>query len=374
MKNWFCLFIVFVILFGLSRCANAVQVRNYTWNEQKQDHKQYQQLQKAAARYQKLKNKTEWSEILLPKRSVLKLNDSSGVIRSIKNRLEILGDLRRASPSDVYTAKLEDAVKSFQFRHGLEDDGLIGPAFIKALNVPLETRINQLLINMERIRLDSIPRFGKRIVANIPEYRLYVYEDNNEVLSMDIVVGKNTNPTIAFEDTLKNVVFSPYWNIPASIVKDEILPEINKNSGYLKSHNMEIIGNLDGLPVIRQKPGPENSMGKVKFIFPNEHSIYFHDTPAKSLFDRKNRAFSHGCIRLSQPFALAKFLLKDQPKWPDDAIRAAMDSGSEKWLTLVQPVPVFIIYYTAWVDQSGDVHFRDDIYGHDKEHLGFDTL
>ena len=372
MKNWFSLFIAFIVLSGFQEYrVNAAQVRNYTWNEQEPDHKQYQQLQKAVERYQKLKNRTEWPEILLPQQLVLKLNDTSGAIRAIKNRLEILGDLRRASPSDVYTAKLEDAVKSFQFRHGLEDDGLIGPSFIKTLNVPLETRINQLLINMERIRLDSIPSSGKRIVANIPEYRLHVYEDNNKVLSMDIVVGKTTNPTIAFEDTLENIVFSPYWNVPASIVKNEILPQINKNSEYLENHNMEITGNLDGLPVIRQKPGPENSLGRVKFLFPNEHSIYFHDTPAKNLFDRKNRAFSHGCIRLSQPFELAKYLLKDQPEWPEIAITAAMDSEIETWVTLVQPVAVFIIYYTAWIDQSGNVHFRDDIYGHDKEHQNF---
>ena len=288
MKNWFCLFIVFMIFSGPTGYGlYAAQAEIYSRNEQEPDNKQYQQLQKAAARYQKIKNRTDWPEILLPQQSVIKLNDTSEVIRAIKDRLELLGDIRRAGSSDVYTEKLEEAVKLFQFRHGLEDDGLIGSAFIKALNVPLESRINQLLINMERIRLDSIPSSGKRIVANIPEYRLHVYENNNELLSMDIVVGKTTNPTIAFADTLENVVFSPYWNVPASIVKNEILQQINKNSGYLKKHNMEITGNLDGLPVIRQKPGPENSLGSVKFLFPNEHSIYFHDTPAKSLFERK---------------------------------------------------------------------------------------
>lgn len=188
---------------------------------------------------------------------------------------------------------------------------------------------------------------------------------------MDIVVGKISHQTEIFSDTLENIVFSPYWNIPASIVKNEILPQLNKNSSYLKNNNMEITGNLNGLPIIRQKPGPDNSLGAVKFLFPNQHNIYFHDTPAKSLFERKSRAFSHGCIRLSQPFELAKYLLKDQPEWTDSEITKAMRSGKEKWVRLVKQVPVSIIYYTAWVDREGLINFRDDIYGRDEQSLPF---
>jgi murein L,D-transpeptidase YcbB/YkuD len=165
---------------------------------------------------------------------------------------------------------------------------------------------------------------------------------------------------------MKQIVFSPYWNIPESIVKNEILPAMKRNRAYLRNHQMEIVGTQNGLPQIRQKPGPKNSLGKVKFLFPNKYNIYFHDTPAKALFSRNKRAFSHGCIRLSRPFELAKYLLKDMPGWTDAAIHSAMNAGSEKWVSLKQPVPISISYYTAWVDSSGDVHFRDDIYGKDR--------
>ncbi|MHB1178768.1 MAG: L,D-transpeptidase family protein [Daejeonella sp.] len=333
--------------------------------------KQYRNLEKAISRYQKLTNKGEWPKIALIDKTVLKLNDTSKVIPAIKQRLQVLGDLRRSRDKDIYTPKMETAVKQFQLRHGLDDDGVIGPGFMKALNMSLEKRIEQMMVNMDRIRQDTIDMTGIRIIANIPEYRLYVYQDSKEVLTMDIVVGKITNPTIVFSDSLEHVVFSPYWNVPPSIVRAEILPQMSKNSSYLKKNNMEITGTRDGIPTIRQKPGRENSLGNVKFLFPNKYDIYFHDTPAKTLFERKNRAFSHGCIRLSQPLELAKYLLKDQPEWSDIRIREAMNAGTEKWVKLTEPVPVSIIYYTAWIDSSGLVNFRDDIYGHDQEQLNF---
>jgi murein L,D-transpeptidase YcbB/YkuD len=338
---------------------------------QKLNERQFQQLEKAADRYQRLLGKDEWVNITLTDKPVLKLNDTSDVIPLISERLELLGDLRRARSTNIYTEKLENAVKQFQIRHGIEDDGVIGPAVIKTLNISLEKRIEQLTVNMNRIKVDTVDMTGTRIVANIPGYRLYVFEDSKEVLSMDIVVGKISNQTEIFSDTLENIVFSPYWNIPASIVRNEILPNMNKNSSYLKKNNMEITGKLDGLPTIRQKPGPENSLGAVKFLFPNQHNIYFHDTPAKSLFDRKSRAFSHGCIRLSQPFELAKYLLKDQPEWTDEEITKAMHAGKEKWVKLVTQIPVSIIYYTAWVDRDGLLNFRDDIYGLDQQSASF---
>ncbi len=347
--------------------AYAEKPGNQSAVNPKPDNRQYKLLQRAVERYERIKARHDWPPLVMPARSVLKLNDTSPLISVIKERLELLGDIRRPGPNPDFTLKLEEAVKTFQLRHGLDDDGIVGPAFIKALNVPLDKRIQQMQVNMERIRLDTMDISGKRIVANIPEYKLYVYENSKEVLSMDIVVGKITNPTIIFSDTLENVVFSPYWNVPASIVKNEILPEINKGTDYLARNNMEITGKLDGLPIIRQKPGPENSLGNVKFLFPNQYDIYFHDTPSKSLFERKNRAFSHGCIRLSEPQELAKYLLQDQSEWNDEKILDAMNAGKEKWVKLREAIPVSIIYYTAWVDQWGNLNFRDDIYGHDQE-------
>ncbi|MEJ7693392.1 L,D-transpeptidase family protein [Daejeonella sp.] len=339
-------------------------------NAQDKGSKQYQLLEKALKQYQTLNAKGKWPQITYSGRNVLKLKDTAAVIPLIKERLRLLGDLRRVRDGNAFSLPFEEAVKHFQLRHGLEDDGTIGPAFMKALNMPLEKRIEQLTANMNRIKEDTVGTSGTRIIANIPEYKLYVMEDNREVLAMDIVVGKTSNPTVVFSDSLETIVFSPYWNVPASIVKNEILPAMNKNGSYLQRQNMEIIGKEDGLPKIRQKPGPDNALGSVKFLFPNKYNIYFHDTPAKTLFDKQKRAFSHGCIRLSQPYELAQYLLKDKQEWSDTEILRAMGSGSEKWVKLDKKIPVSIIYYTAWVDNSGVLNFRDDIYGHDDRQAG----
>ena len=168
-----------------------------------------------------------------------------------------------------------------------------------------------------------------------------------------------------FKGDLSQIVFSPYWNVTPDIIKEEIMPAMARNPNYLASHNMEVTSTSGGIPVVRQLPGPENSLGKVKFLFPNSFNIYFHDTPAKSLFSKDKRAYSHGCIRLSEPTKLAEYLLRSQPEWPSDKIADAMNSGEEKYVKLKNSVPVIITYYTAWVDENGLLNFRDDIYGHD---------
>ena len=179
---------------------------------------------------------------------------------------------------------------------------------------------------------------------------------------MKIVVGSTAHNTVIFTGTLKYVVFSPYWNIPPGILKNEILPAISRNKNYLTRHNMEWHGNI-----VRQKPGPNNSLGLVKFLFPNDYNIYLHDTPSKSLFEENERAFSHGCIRLSQPAKLARFLLRNDPSWDSLKIARAMNGGKEKFVTVKENVPVYIGYFTAWVDREGNLNFRDDIYGHDRK-------
>jgi L,D-transpeptidase YcbB len=183
---------------------------------------------------------------------------------------------------------------------------------------------------------------------------------------MAVVVGKEGHNTTIFSDKLTTIVFSPYWNLPRDIVKKEILPSIARNAHYLEKNNMEIMGRDNGLPVIRQKPGKDNSLGRVKFLFPNSFNIYFHDTPAKSLFSRDVRAYSHGCIRLSEPEKLADYLLKDDPRWTKEKISEAMDRKVEKFVAVKKPVPVFITYYTAWVE-NGILNFRNDIYKHDAD-------
>jgi murein L,D-transpeptidase YcbB/YkuD len=261
---------------------------------------------------------------------------------------------------------LQQSLQGAQKRMGLTADGVAGPKTMAALNVTVTDRIEQVLVNMERMRWMPKEATGRRLVANIPEFRLHVMDGNKQLFEMKIVVGKSAHKTVVFNDQLKHIVFSPYWNVPQSIVRNEILPALKKDPNYLRRNNMEKTGSSGGIPVIRQKPGADNALGRVKFLFPNSYAIYFHDTPAKSLFDRTERAFSHGCIRLEEPKKLAAYLLQHRNEWTDSRINDAMYSGNEKWVTLKEPVPVVITYFTAWVDEDGVLHYRDDIYGHDK--------
>ena len=333
---------------------------------------QYLRLKHEIIRFKTLLENVKWPYISMDNKKLYRLGDSATAIPDIKDRLFSLGDLRIRNRSKLYDTLFENAVINFQRRHGLNDDGIIGPDFMKAINIPIESKIKQMLINLERMRWMPVPNEGKRVVVNIPEFKLYVYEGADTVLSTDIVVGKAAHRTVVFSDRIKHVVFSPYWNIPRSIVRNEILPAIDRDSRYLTRHNMEVTGNRNGLPVIRQRPGKKNALGRVKFIFPNRYSIYLHDTPAKALFQRTKRTFSHGCIRVADPAELASYLLKNNPAWGEQEIKKAMHADSEKWVALDEPVPVYISYFTAWVNQNGEVNFRDDVYGHDEklaEHL-----
>jgi len=193
-----------------------------------------------------------------------------------------------------------------------------------------------------------------------------MFMKEKKAFDMNVVVGKEGHNTMMFSGDLNQIVFSPYWNVPPSIVKKEILPKLASNPGYLESQEMEQVGTEGGLPKIRQRPGDKNSLGRVKFLFPNSFNIYFHDTPAKTLFDKDKRAFSHGCIRLSDPEKMANYLLRNNPEWTPEKINDAMYSGNEQFVRLKKAVPVIITYYTAWVDESGRLNFRDDIYTHDK--------
>jgi len=238
------------------------------------------------------------------------------------------------------------------------------------LNVPAIDRVKQILINMNRMRWLPQEPEGRLIEVNIPAFILHVYEGRNLVFSMPVVVGKDGHNTTLFSDMMTTIVFSPYWNVPPSIVKKEIVPGMDSDQNYLEEHQMEITGEENNLPVVRQKPGPENSLGKVKFLFPNSFNIYLHDTPAKGLFNKDVRAYSHGCIRLADAEKLANYLLKNNSRWTPEKINEAMNSGNEQYVKLKDPVPVFITYYTAWVDENGRLNFREDIYGHDKEIAG----
>ena len=324
----------------------------------------YKSLKTALTKYVAIAKQGGWPAISATAKQ-FKSGKSSPDILLLKKRLFLSGDMA-ADTTPVFNTALQDGIKTFQTSYGYTADGIITERQIKDLNVPVIDRVQQILLNMGRMQWMIQEPKGQMIVVNIPEFILHVKEGATKVFDMNVVVGKEGHNTMMFTGNLNQVVFSPYWNLPASIVKKEILPAIEKNPGYLESHNMEITGNEGGLPSIRQLPGGDNSLGKVKFLFPNSFDIYFHDTPAKSLFEKDKRAYSHGCIRLSDPVQMANYLLKEQSEWTPEKINEAMNAGEEKYVKLKKPVPVLITYYTSWVDENGLLHFADDIYGHDK--------
>jgi murein L,D-transpeptidase YcbB/YkuD len=322
---------------------------------------QYNLLKEKLIKYYEIEKQGGWPVIKADKK-LYKLNDTSNALTVIKKRLFLTGDLSKEDAGTLFTSDLEKAVKSFEGRYGFKQDGIITTALINEMNRPIAERLQQILINMERIRWMPAQPVTDYLLVNIPEFRLHVYEKGNYVFSMNVVTGSVVHSTVIFNGTLKHVVFSPYWNVPPGILKNEVLPGIARNKNYLASHNMEW-----NAGAVRQKPGPRNSLGLVKFLFPNSYSIYLHDSPAKSLFNEEKRAFSHGCIRVGEPKKLAQYLLRNDAAWDSVKITNAMNTGKEQYVNVKETVPVFIGYFTAWVDRDGKLNFRDDIYGHDKK-------
>lgn len=320
----------------------------------------YKLLKAELSRYVELAKKGGWQSLPTDAKQ-FKKGTTSPAIALLKRRLQATGFMPVSDSSNVFTDTLVMGIQHAQKTFGYKPDGNITSTLLKDLNVPAYKRVEQILINMNRMRWMPQEPEGSLILVNIPEFVLHFFEGKTKAFDMAVVVGKEGHNTMMFTGKLSTVVFSPYWNIPPSIQKKEIEPAVAKNPNYLASHNME--RTPDG--GIRQLPGGENSLGRVKFLFPNSFNIYFHDTPAKSLFSKDKRAYSHGCIRLSDPVKMANYLLKDDPAWPPEKIEAAMNSGNEKFVKIKKPIPVFITYYTAWVDETGLLNFRDDIYKRD---------
>jgi murein L,D-transpeptidase YcbB/YkuD len=338
-------------------------------------HPDYDRLRKALAQYRAIASKGGWAPV--PDGPTMKTGDKGPRVAALRARLAATGDLppvpapagattpnagAQPQPAALYDDAVASAVSKFQKRHGLEVTGKADKDTLAELNVPVQDRIRQLQVNLERWRW--LPgTFGERyILVNVPEFRLDLVEAGKPVYAMRVVVGKEQSRTPAFSDQMTYIELNPSWNVPDSIAEKEILPKLASNPGYLSSHNMEMV---DGR--IRQRPGKDNPLGQIKFMFPNEFDIYLHDTPADHLFDRAERDFSHGCIRLEKPIELAGILLKGDPKWTPESIQAAIDSGEPKTITLPKPIAVHILYWTAWADADGTVEFRKDIYNHDAE-------
>jgi L,D-transpeptidase YcbB len=341
-------------------------------------HAQYAGLRDALQKYRQIAQQGGWPQV--PATSKLKPGMQHAAVPVIASRLAITGDFS-GSLSDgetTYGPELQEAVKRFQRRHGLTDDGVIAPATIEQMNVPVERRIDQIALNLERWRW--LPRdLGERyVLVNIPEYRLEVWDHGKVPVTMRVVVGKKDTPTPIFNDDMTYVVFAPYWNVPPDIAAKETIPSAMKDPAFLERTNMEVLdssgnvvdpGSIDpshpGNYRFRQRPGGSNSLGYVKFMFPNQFNVYLHDTPADSLFARAARSFSHGCVRLEQPEALATYVLGDQPEWTPERIQEAMHGGQEKSVKLKAPLPVYLGYWTARTSADGILQFRGDLYGID---------
>ena len=348
----------------------------------------YQRTIRALKTYLELAREDDGETLPEVKKPVQPGETYPGVPRLVR-LLRRVGDLPNDAVVDpgrsVYDKALVDAVRSFQQRHGLAADGRIDARTIAELNVPLSRRVRQMQLTLERWRWMPNEYQHAPIVANIPEFRIRAYDQQFKIgTTMNVVVGQAyRHDTPVFVGTMRYVIFRPYWEVPPSIAGREILPAIERNPAYLSKENLELVdprqnpvasdsitlGMVEeirrGQLFIRQRPGPKNSLGLVKFMFPNEFDVYMHDTPATELFEKSRRDFSHGCIRLEKPADLAAWVLRDNPGWTLERIRAAMNGDKTEQVNLTHPIPVLILYATVIVSEDGIVHFYDDIYGHD---------
>ena len=349
----------------------------------------YRRAEGALQTYLKMASAGDTPPIPVPAKGV-RPGGSFAAMTPLVARLHQLGDLLAnvevPANSTDYSGLVVDAVKRFQRRHGLDSDGVLGKGTVAQLNVPLKTRVQQLDLTLERYRWIP-PDFPEPpIVVNIPEFRLRTLRRQPaSYLTMRVIVGRAMRTqTPVFTNQMKYVIFRPYWLVPTSIVRNETIPKTRRNPNYLGDNGFEVVDRsgdvvpsspatddiLDGLRSgslsVRQKPGPKNALGLVKFIFPNQYNVYLHSTPEQELFAKTRRDFSHGCIRVERPADLAAWVLRDKPQWPLDKIQAAMTSGPDNvQVNLDKPIPVLILYSTAVVEPDGEVRFFEDIYGHD---------
>ncbi len=345
----------------------------------------YERLRQALARYRALSFRGGWPRVAAG--PLLKKDSTSYRVAELRKRLAASGDLKTEGPESegLFDEKLEQALISFQKRHGLKADGVVGPATLSALNVSLKQRIRQMELNLERLRWILGNKEHRAIVVNIANFRLNVIENGKSVLSMKVVVGKPYLRTPVFTAKLTYLVINPSWNVPDSIARKEIIEKIKKDPHYLAKENIEVLRGwgsreeeidpetIDWSKItpknlsyrFRQKPGPLNALGRIKFMLPNKFDVYLHDTPARRLFSENVRTFSHGCTRIEKPVELAEYLLRDAG-WTRKKILDSIAEGKEQKVRIPHPLNVNFLYLTAWVDQEGALQFRNDIYGRDK--------
>jgi len=333
----------------------------------KVEYDQYYKLQDVLKKYKKLDRSNKWKPIVpeeVPYED-LRPDAVSSTIAQVRTRLYLLGDLKNDSKSDFYDRELMDAVMKYKVRNGFKPNYILSEDHIKEMNIPLADKVETLKLNMERCRAISaqIASSDEYILVNIPSYEL-VYVKNGKVeLTSNVFVGAPLTKTTIFNSEIDRIVFSPYWTVPQSIVNNELKSKIASDKNYLAEKNMEIVNGQ-----VRQKPGPDNSLGLVKFMFPNPDDIYLHDTPSKTLFDFEKRTFSHGCINVQKAKELAVAMLKDYPEWTQPKIDKAMDGQKENSFKLSKKVPIYISYFTSLVNENGEIGFFQDVYEKDAEY------
>jgi len=323
----------------------------------------YYNLKKGLQNFQTIAKKGGWGTVALGDGvKSLKIGDKGTSVMQLRKRLFLSGELKSDSGISEFDSELKEAVIAYQNKVNVKADGIVSPDLVKSLNVPVATRIKTIIVNMERCRwLSSDVTEAKEFISvNIPAFKMRYVRDGKTALESNVVVGDEGNKTVVFSGKMSYLVFSPYWNIPKSIIAKEINPGIEKDENYLEKHNMEW---NDGN--VRQKPGKDNSLGLVKFMFPNSNNIYLHDTPAKSLFKKEDRALSHGCVRVEKARELAILILDEDKTWDSKKIDEAMNSGTEVNHPLKRKIPVYIAYFTAIADEAGNITFYEDIYGRD---------
>jgi L,D-transpeptidase YcbB len=324
---------------------------------------QYYKLRTVLKKYREIAKNGDWNLIqtAIPDQSY-KPDDSSKTIGQIRHRLYITGDLQQDSKSNLYDTELMAGILNYKKRNGFKLNYLITPIHIEQMNIPIQERIKTIILNMERCRWipPELTKANEHIIINIPSFTLFFKRNGKIELESSVFVGKIMTETVVFSANMTQIVFSPYWYLPQSIIKYELKLEMNRDKDYLALHDIEWNGGN-----VRQKPGPKNSLGLIKFVFPNSNNIYLHDTPAKSLFEFESRAFSHGCINVSKAKELALLILKDDPDWPLARIDEAMKGGKEITCNLKKKIPVHIGYFTTWVNDSGEINFYNDIYERD---------
>lgn len=342
---------------------------------------QYIRLKDKLRQYRIIQKKGGFPVIVATQKTfVVKQSDSS--LLNLKQHLFLSGDLKINDKTIVFTDSLKTAVQLFQRRMGLLESGKIDKLTLIELNHPIDFRIKQMMVNMERLRWIPEKMESNYLLINIPEFRLHIFENEKQVWVTNVVVGKAVTKTSIFKGNLSQIILNPYWGIPTSIVRNEILPKLKENSNYLEDNNMEAFAGKNVINAnsinwnkyensvpfdFRQKPGKDNALGKMKFMFPNNYHIYLHDTPSKSHFGNTKRAFSHGCIRVENPKKLAMYLLKNQPVWNEQKVDNVLTTDTQTGIKVNPSIPVYIAYFTAWVDGNGQLNFRNDLYNLDSK-------